>query len=92
MLTLIYLFHRQWGRWSGPDGNKYERMRLENGVQCWNGPSRSVDVVMRCGLQNALVGASEPARCEYQFDFETPALCRMDQVNLEHTHPAHTEL
>ena len=50
-------------------------MKFEGGAQCWNGPSRSVVIVLKCGLQNELTAASEPSRCEYQFDFSTPASC-----------------
>ena len=31
---------------------------------------------MDCGLKNELVGATEPSRCEYEFTFHTPALCK----------------
>ena len=45
---------------------------------------------MRCGLRNALVASTEPNRCEYQFIFETPALCKeidlADSDSLEQNH------
>ena len=60
-----------WEKWSEP----HTQMSYERGVQCWNGPSRSTKVDLRCGAENKLVGASEPNRCEYLFVFETPAAC-----------------
>ncbi|XP_074643089.1 glucosidase 2 subunit beta-like [Tubulanus polymorphus] len=64
-----------WGTWSGPENNKYSQMKFEHGTGCWNGPERSATVNIHCGLTNELYSASEPSRCEYLFDFRTPALC-----------------
>lgn len=64
-----------WGHWHGPEGDKYDSMKYENGQNCWNGPNRSCNVKLHCGAENALTGASEPSRCEYQFEFTTPARC-----------------
>jgi len=61
-----------WEKWSVP----HAQMSYERGVQCWNGPSRSTKVDLRCGGENKLVAASEPNRCEYLFLFETPAACQ----------------
>ncbi|XP_059168409.1 glucosidase 2 subunit beta-like isoform X1 [Physella acuta] len=76
-----------WGHWHGPEGDKYDSMKYENGQSCWNGPNRSCHVKIHCGSENALTGASEPSRCEYQFEFTTPARCSQPQD----THP-HEEL
>ncbi|XP_038075043.1 glucosidase 2 subunit beta-like isoform X1 [Patiria miniata] len=64
-----------WGQWEGPDENKYSKMKYTRGRNCWNGPDRSTLVILRCGLENKLVSASEPERCTYEFQFETPSLC-----------------
>ena len=64
------------GNWEKWADELYTAMIYEHGVQCWNGPQRSTKVILRCGLRNSLVATSEPNRCEYQFNFETPALCR----------------
>jgi len=61
-----------WEKWSEP----HVQMSYERGIQCWNGPSRSTKVDLRCGGENKLVAASEPNRCEYLFLFETPAACQ----------------
>ena len=73
----------RWGSWlespadaSGEAGvKKYHRMKYSGGATCWNGPARSVDVTLHCGLENRLSSASEPSRCEYSLHFITPALC-----------------
>ncbi|KAL4235696.1 hypothetical protein ACF0H5_004089 [Mactra antiquata] len=64
-----------WGRWDGPSDDKYAAQRYENGQGCWNGPNRSVKVHFKCGTENRVTSASEPSRCEYAFDFETPSRC-----------------
>lgn len=71
-----------WGSWNGPSDNPYSSMKLENGEKCWNGPSRSTVVTLKCGLTDELLSASEPNRCEYAMDFTTPAVCE----HLKHTH------
>ena len=67
--------YRKWGKWAGPDDNKYASMMYENGQNCWNGPNRSVKVHLQCGVTNELLAASEPSRCEYEFRLQTPAAC-----------------
>jgi len=78
------------GNWEKWEDELYTAQLYEHGVQCWNGPQRSTRVIMRCGLRNALVASTEPNRCEYQFIFETPALCKeidlADNDSLEQNH------
>lgn len=64
-----------WGLWSGPSNSKYSAMKYERGQSCWNGPDRSANVVLQCGMSNELISVSEPNRCEYRFVFNTPAVC-----------------
>jgi len=72
--------------WSGPEDNKYSRQMYKNGLSCWNGPERSTEVRLSCGSENKLTAASEPGRCEYLFEFTTPAVCTEQQ---QHGHPEH---
>ncbi|OQR68956.1 glucosidase 2 subunit beta-like [Tropilaelaps mercedesae] len=77
----------RWARWEQRDGNRYATMKFEGGVGCWNGPARSAVVIMQCGLSNHLVSASEPSRCEYQFEFATPAACLAGMPTASQTGP-----
>ncbi|KAK3796942.1 hypothetical protein RRG08_032244 [Elysia crispata] len=79
-----------WGHWYGPEEDKYDSQKYENGQGCWNGPNRSCHVNFHCGAENILTGASEPSRCEYQFDFTTPARC--SEPEPLPTHQVHEEL
>ena len=64
-----------WGSWSGPPSNRYLAMKYDDGEKCWNGPSRSTLVSLKCGLTEAVLSTSEPSRCEYAMEFATPAVC-----------------
>ncbi|CAH1118771.1 unnamed protein product [Phaedon cochleariae] len=64
-----------WGRWSGPEYDAYAQMTYDRGQSCWNGPTRSTVVRLECGSENKITAVSEPNRCEYMFDFVTPAAC-----------------
>ena len=64
-----------WGKWNGPPNNLHSVMVYEDGEKCWNGPSRSATITIVCGLEDQLLSASEPNRCEYALDFSTPAVC-----------------
>ena len=50
-------------------------MKFIGGQKCWNGPERSTDVHVQCGLESKLISVSEPAKCEYVIVMTTPAAC-----------------
>ncbi|KAG0327020.1 hypothetical protein BG000_001166 [Podila horticola] len=58
-------------------GDNYDTQLYTGGLKCWNGPDRSVKVVMSCGTKNEIIAVSEPNKCEYLFKFRTPAACRL---------------
>lgn len=53
----------------------YSRQMYTGGAKCWNGPQRSVQVDLTCGLENELLTIAEPEKCEYLITGTTPALC-----------------
>ncbi|ODN73839.1 hypothetical protein L202_07363 [Cryptococcus amylolentus CBS 6039] len=57
----------------------YSQQLYKNGAKCWNGPNRSVAVVLSCGTSNALLSVAEPEKCEYRFKVSSPALCWPEQ-------------
>ena len=75
-----------WGSWAGSGDKRYFTMKYDNGEKCWNGPSRSATITLKCGLEDQLLSASEPNRCEYAMEFSTPAVCEPLQ------HIVHEEL
>ncbi|XP_054162676.1 glucosidase 2 subunit beta-like isoform X2 [Oppia nitens] len=81
----------RWGKWIGDDNNKYRKMLFEGGAQCWNGPVRTVTVNLSCGTSNEVIASSEPSRCEYAFEFKTPAVCWTQQHSDDERH-VHSEL
>jgi len=64
-----------WGHWSGSEDNKYNTMQYVSGLGCWNGPSRTAEIRLNCGSSNLITRVSEPERCKYLFDINTPAAC-----------------
>ncbi|XP_042899463.1 glucosidase 2 subunit beta [Parasteatoda tepidariorum] len=70
--TLIGL----WDKWSGPDEDVYQQMKYSRGASCWNGPNRSAEVVLKCGIENKITSVIENSPCTYTFEFMTPASCK----------------
>lgn len=65
----------RWAGWAGPSDNLYSAQKYEDGVSCWNGPSRSALIKIECGVEDKITSVSEPAKCEYVYTFITPAAC-----------------
>ncbi|KAF8450938.1 glucosidase II beta subunit-like-domain-containing protein [Boletus edulis BED1] len=54
----------------------YTKQRYTQGTKCWNGPHRSLGLILSCGTENALLTVAELEKCEYQITGTSPALCR----------------
>lgn len=65
----------RWAGWAGPTEDVYSRQKYEGGIQCWNGPARSAVINIACGVEDKITSVTEPAKCEYVYDFITPAAC-----------------
>jgi hypothetical protein len=67
------------GKWSGwqlgADGQ--HRMLFVNGQRCWNGPGRSVNVSLTCGVDDEITSVDEPSACAYVMSFATPIVCEL---------------
>lgn len=50
-------------------------MRFEKGEKCWNGPNRSLEVIMQCGKDTVMLAVDEPSKCVYEMTMRSPALC-----------------
>lgn len=65
----------RWTGWTGPQDNVYSKQKYEGGLTCWNGPARSALVNIECGVEDKITSVIEPAKCEYVYNFITPAAC-----------------
>ncbi|KAI8103292.1 hypothetical protein M9435_004631 [Picochlorum sp. BPE23] len=69
------------GTWKGFEG---DTMVFTDGEGCWQGPSRSINVTLKCGSEDSFVSLAEPSRCTYTGVIRTPAHCTDELVkNLE---------
>jgi len=71
------------GNWEGFE-NDFREMHFTNGVKCWNGPNRSAIIKLSCGVENKVLSVTEPNRCEYEYKFETPAVCTKPEPIPDH--------
>ncbi|KAJ3192275.1 hypothetical protein HK101_006804 [Irineochytrium annulatum] len=55
--------------------DKYRYLMFENGAHCWNGPARSVEVELECGVENKILSIVEPNKCEYAAKATSPIVC-----------------
>lgn len=52
-------------------------MKYENGAHCWNGPARSVTVVLACAEKEEVWKVREEEKCVYRMEVGTPAVCEV---------------
>ncbi|XP_047318041.1 glucosidase 2 subunit beta-like [Impatiens glandulifera] len=67
------------GKWQKFE-ESYRVMVFSDGDSCWNGPDRSIQVRLRCGLKNEVTDVDEPSRCEYVSLLSTPAVCSEEKL------------
>ncbi len=84
MFLLCLMFCSYWRGWK--DNGAYTTIHFSEGDQCWNGPQRSVAVKLKCGAENKLLSVTEPSKCEYVMEFDTPAACPLPSVEYEYQH------
>lgn len=63
------------GKWDGWVGDSYDKMMYNNGAKCWQGPKRETTVSLVCGADNEIKSVEEVAKCVYEMEFATPAMC-----------------
>lgn len=69
------------GKWSGFANRTMAR--FTDGLRCYSGETRHLDVSFVCGENNRLVQISEPSRCSYNAVFSTPAVCQERPEDLQ---------
>ncbi|KAF9028377.1 hypothetical protein BDZ89DRAFT_1160374 [Hymenopellis radicata] len=62
----------------------YEKQMYTKGTKCWNGPERSLLLVMTCGTENVIHTVAELEKCQYQFTGTSPALCLPVSEGVKH--------
>eukprot|EP00761_Pharyngomonas_kirbyi_P006812 gb/GECH01006821.1/.p1 GENE.gb/GECH01006821.1/~~gb/GECH01006821.1/.p1 ORF type:complete len:465 (+),score=101.56 gb/GECH01006821.1/:1-1395(+) len=67
------------GKFDGFKDN-YSKMIFNNGAKCWNGPRRSLTVMLECDQQEQVRSMLEPSMCVYEMKFTTPAACEPSQL------------
>lgn len=50
------------------------------GQTCWQGPARSIQVKLQCGIKNEIVSVEEPERCVYVAVMNSPAECTQSLI------------
>ncbi|OLY84434.1 Glucosidase 2 subunit beta [Smittium mucronatum] len=59
----------------------YNKHMYTNGAHCWNGPNRSVHLIIECGPEFVLTSVSEPEKCQYQIIMKSPTACPLVDEN-----------
>lgn len=66
-------------------------LKFTEGERCWNGPSRSLALTLKCGDRDSLESVEEPSRCEYSATLYTPQACKQSDVDALETELAELE-
>jgi len=71
-------------------GERYA-LKYENGQHCWNGPSRSTQVILACAENDEIWKIVEEEKCVYRMEMGTPAVCGLKE-GAQQGAPVHNEL
>jgi len=71
-------------------GERYV-LKYENGQHCWNGPSRSTQVILACAEKDEIWKIVEEEKCVYRMEAGTPAVCGIKE-GAQTEAPVHNEL
>lgn len=55
-------------------------IEYKGGEKCWNGPNRQAEVRFSCGIEEQIIGVSEPEKCHYLVDAISPMACLQNQL------------
>lgn len=53
-------------------------LRYENGQHCWNGPNRSIMIVLACSESEEIWKIAEEEKCVYRMEVGTSAVCGLE--------------
>ncbi|KAH7139001.1 glucosidase II beta subunit-like protein-domain-containing protein [Dendryphion nanum] len=67
-------------------------LHYENGQHCWNGPSRSTQVILVCAENSELWKVVEAEKCAYKMEVGTPAVCEIRATGKKDANKEHDEL
>nr|AIG55626.1 secreted protein [Thraustotheca clavata] len=68
------------GTWKAWSSYSPPVMSFEGGQKCWNGPERSVQLKLECGVHDEIVSVDELSTCVYTVVMKTPAACTSSLV------------
>jgi protein kinase C substrate 80K-H len=60
-------------------GERYA-LKYENGQHCWNGPSRSTQVILACAEKDEIWKIVEEEKCVYRMEAGSPAVCGIKET------------
>jgi len=55
-------------------------MKFHNGQSCWQGPQRSLTILLKCSSTVELSQVEEPNKCVYTAVLSTPAVCNVNHA------------
>jgi len=69
-----------WKEWSIDPPLHYHSMVFLDGESCGGDVERQARVHLKCGARTNITSISEPSKCSYLLEFETPLVCHEDSL------------